>query len=190
LSFDDDFRDLFDDFDIFKVIKRSQNEMERILKKIGSGDLSGKWEITQIDEPDLKGFTIRGRFGTEMPMQPLDPIEPIKTSKRKPLPEKPFELSKAALKEMREPLVDIFEEDGQLRAYVELPGVEKEDIKLNFEKDCVEVRASNFYKTIQLPYGHAHMNTVSTEYKNGVLEIIIPTEKKLREKDTKNLKAV
>ena len=190
MSFDDDFRDLFDDFDIFTVIKRSQNEMERILKKIGSGDLSGKWEITQIDEPDLKGFTIRGRFGTEMPMQPLDPIEPIKPSKRRSLPEKPFELSKAALKEMREPLVDIFEEDGQLRVYVELPGVEKEDIKLNFRKDCVEVRARNFYKTIQLPYEHTHMNTVSTEYKNGVLEIVIPTEKKLREKDAKNLKAV
>jgi HSP20 family molecular chaperone IbpA len=190
LSFDDDFRDLFDDFDIFTVIKRSQNEMEKILKKIGSGDLKGKWEITQIDEPDLKGFTIRGRFGTEMPMQPLEPIEPIRPSTRRPLPEKPFELSKAALKEMREPLVDIFEEEGQLRVYVELPGVEKENIKLNFGKDCVEVKARNFYKTIQLPYGNAQMNTVSTEYKNGVLEIIIPREKKLREKDAKNLRAV
>jgi HSP20 family molecular chaperone IbpA len=190
LSFDDDFRDLFDDFDIFTVIKRSQNEMERILKKIASGDLGGKWEITQIDEPDLKGFTIRARFGTEMPTQPLVPIEPMKPSKRRPLPEKPFEVSKAALKEMREPLVDIFEEGDQLRVYVELPGVEKEDIKLNFGKDCVEVRARNFYKTVQLPYGHTPMKTVPTEYKNGVLEIIIPTEKKLREKDAKNLRVV
>jgi HSP20 family molecular chaperone IbpA len=187
---DDDFRDLFDDFDIFSIIRKSQNEMERILKKIGDGALNGNWEIRQIDEPDSKGFTIRGRFGTEMPMQPLDPIEPIRPSKRRPLPEKPFEISKNALKEMREPLVDIFEEDNQLRVYVELPGVEKEDIKLKFGKDCVEVRARNFYRAIQLPQGHAQTNAVSTEYKNGVLEIKLPKGAKLREKDAKNLRAV
>lgn len=190
MSSDDDFRDLFDDFDIFSVIRKSQNEMEKILKRIGDGALDGKWEIRQIDEPDMKGFAIRGRFGTETPMQPLDPIEPIRPSKRRPLPEKPFEIPKTALKEMREPLVDIFEEDNQLRVYVELPGVEKEDIKLNFRKNCVEVRAKNFYRTIQVPNGQAQTNGVSTEYKNGVLEIKMPKSKKLREKDAKNLRAV
>ena len=190
MSSDDDFRDLFDDFDIFSVIRKSQNEMEKILKRIGDGALNGNWEIRQIDEPDMKGFTIRGRFGTETPMLPLDPIEPIRPSKRRPLPEKPFEISKTALKEMREPLVDIFEEDSQLKVYVELPGVEKEDIKLDFGKDCVEVKARNFYRTIQLPHGNTQMNDVSTEYKNGVLEIKMPKVKKLREKDAKNLRTV
>jgi len=94
------------------------------------------------------------------------------------------------LKEMREPLVDIFEEDNQLRVYVELPGVEKEDIKLDFGKDCVEVRAKNFYRSIQLPNRQAQINGVSTEYKNGVLEIKMPKSRKLREKDAKNLRAV
>jgi HSP20 family molecular chaperone IbpA len=190
MSPDDDFRDLFDDFDIFSVIRKSQNEMEKILKRIGDGTLNGNWEIRQIDEPDMKGFTIRGRFGTETPMQPLDPIEPIRPSKRRTLPEKPFEIPKTALNEMREPLVDIFEEDNQLRVYVELPGVEKEDIKLDFGKDSVEVKARNFYRTIQLPHGHTEMNDVSTQYKNGVLEIKMPKAKKLREKDAKNLRAV
>jgi HSP20 family molecular chaperone IbpA len=164
--------------------------MERILKRIGNGALNGKWEIRQIDEPDLKGFTIRGRFGTEVPMKQLDPIEPIRPSKRRPLPEKPFEISKNALEEMREPLVDIFDEDNQLKVYVELPGVEKEDIKLKFGDDCVEVRARNFYKTIQLPQGQMQSKVASTEYKNGVLEIKLPKSMKLREQDAKNLRAV
>jgi HSP20 family protein len=190
MSSDDDFRDLFDDFDIFSMLRKSQNEMEKILKRIGDGKLDGNWEIRQIDEPDIKGFTIRGRFGTETPLQPLDPIEPIRPSKRRPLPESPFEISKTAMKEMREPLVDIFEEDNQLRVYVELPGVEKEDIKLNFGKDCIKVRARNFYRTIQVPSGQADTDGVSTEYKNGVLEIKMPKAKKLREKDAKNLRIV
>ncbi len=43
MSSDDDFRDLFDDFDIFSIIRKSQNEMERILKKIGDGD--AQWQL-------------------------------------------------------------------------------------------------------------------------------------------------
>jgi HSP20 family molecular chaperone IbpA len=188
LSFDDDFNDLFDDFDIFKILKRSQNDMEKMLEKIRSGDIEGTWEIRQIDEPNMKGFAVRGRFGTEEPLQPLEPIEPLRPSKRRPLPERPFEVSKAALQEMREPLVDIFNEGSAVKIYVELPGVEKEDIKLSFGKDCVEVRARNFYKTIELPNRRLCMNDVSTEYRNGVLEITLPKNKKLREEDAKNLK--
>jgi HSP20 family protein len=94
------------------------------------------------------------------------------------------------LKEMREPLVDIFEEDNRLRVYVELPGVEKEDIKLDFRENHVELRAKNFYKEIQLPHGHFSKNASSTEYKNGVLEIVLPKENKLRPEDAKNLRTV
>lgn len=190
MSQDDDFRDFFDDFDIFDLVKKSQNDIAKILKKLEQGQMNGNWEIRQIDEPDMKGFAIRGRFGTDEPMQPLEPIEPLKPSKRKHLPRKPFEVSKAALKEMREPLVDIFEEDNQLKVYVELPGVEREDIKLHFGENCVELRARNFCKEIQLPHRHFSKNTFTTDYKNGVLEIVLPKENKLRAEDEKNLRTV
>jgi len=190
LPFEDDFDDLFDDFDIFKLMKKSQNRMDRILDKIRSGDIKGTWEIRQIDEPDIKGFTVRGYFGTQQPLQPLEPIDPMKPSKRRPLPDKPFEVPKAALNEMREPLVDIFDEDNIVRIYVELPGVEKDDIKLNLEKGHVEVTAKNFYKTITLPNMQINTNGVSTEYKNGVLEIRMPKHKRLREEDSKRLRVV
>jgi len=189
LSFDDDFGDIFEDFDIFKLMRKSQNELEKILKRIRSGEIEGLWEIKQIDEPDMKGFEIRGRFGTEEPLHSLEPLEPLKPSKRRPLRERPFEVPKTALKEMREPLVDIFEENSVVKVYVELPGVEKDDIKLNLGEGCIEVKAKNFYKTIDLATRHIATNGVSTQYKNGVLEITLPKMKELREKDAKNLKA-
>jgi HSP20 family molecular chaperone IbpA len=189
LSFDDDFGDIFEDFDIFKLMRKSQNELEKMLKRIRSGEIEGLWEIRQIDEPDMKGFEIRGRFGTEEPLHSLEPLEPLKPSKRRPLRERPFEVPKTALKEMREPLVDIFEENSAVKVYVELPGVEKDDIKLKIGEDRIEVKAKNFYKTIDLATRQIATNGVSTQYKNGVLEITLPKMKKLREKDAKNLKA-
>jgi HSP20 family molecular chaperone IbpA len=189
LSFNDDFGDIFDDFDIFKLMKKSQNELEKMLKRIRSGEIEGLWEIKQIDEPDIKGFEIRGRFETEEPLHSMEPVEPLKPSKRQPLHERPFEVPKSALKEMREPLVDIFEENSAVKVYAELPGVEKKDIKLKIGEGRIEVKAKNFYKTIDLATRHIATNGVSTQYKNGVLEITLPKMKKLREKDAKNLKA-
>lgn len=188
MSFDDDFKDLFEDFDISKLMKKSQNELERMLERIKSGDFKGTWEIRQIDEPEMKGYAIRGRFGTEEPLDPLEPLEPLKPSKRRPLPERPLGLPKAAFKEMREPLVDIFEEGNTVKVYAELPGVEKEDIKLNFGNCYIDVRARNFHKTIDLPHVEASTDAVSTEYKNGVLQITIPKKKQLRKEDLKKLK--
>jgi HSP20 family protein len=190
LSFDDDFADIFDEFDIFKLMKRSQGELEKLLKRISSGEIDGTWEIRQIDEPNIRGFEIRGRFGTDGPLHSLEPLEPLRPSRRRPLPETPFEVPKTALKEMREPLVDIFEENNATKVYVELPGVEKDDIKLDLGEGHIEVKAKNFYKTINLGTRHVTMNGVSTQYKNGVLQITLPKRKGLREKDTKNLKAV
>jgi len=77
-----------------------------------------------------------------------------------------------------------------VKVYVELPGVEKEDIKLNFGKGCIEVRARNFYKTIELPNSQVCMKNPATQYRNGVLEITLQKNKKLREEDAKSLKIV
>lgn len=190
MSFDDDFKDLFEDFDIFKLIKKSQNQLEKMLEKIKTGELSGTWEIRQIDEPEMKGYTFRGRFGTDGPLEPLKSLEPLKPSRQNPLPEKGLGVPKAAFKEMREPLVDIFQEDNRVKIYVELPGVEKADIKLHFGNGFIEIRARNFRKTIDLPFAQAVADAVSTEYKNGVLQITIPKKKQLRKEDANKLKTV
>lgn len=184
MSFDNDFDDVFDDFDMFrKFVKKSQDELDEILRKIRSGAIKGIWEIREINEPGVKGYTIQGRFGTN---ETADPLEPLKPSKRRPLPERPSEIPRTALKEMREPLVDLFEENGAVKVYAELPGEEKDDIKVNVDGDKIEIKAKNFHKTTELPSTHLTVESMATEYKNGVLEITIPKRKPLREKDARN----
>jgi len=186
MSFDDDFDEIFGDLDIFKKFtKKSQDELNKILERIKSGEIEGIWEIKEINELGVKGYAIHGRFGSN---EKLDPLEPLKPLKRRPLPEKPFEIPESGLKEMREPLVDVFEEGNAVKIYVELPGEEKDDIRLNIAEDKAEIKAKNFYKIMELPKRHYAVEDMSSEYKNGVLEITIPKKKELREKDAKNVK--
>ncbi len=188
MSFDDDFDEIFGNFDIFKkFVKKSQGEFDEILKKIRSGAMKGIWEIKEINEPGVKGYAIQGRFGTD---ETADPFEPLKPLKRRPLPENPFEVPKTALKEVREPLVDVFEESNAIKIYAELPGEEKDDIKVNIAGDKIEIKAENFYKIANLPSTHLAIESMSSEYKNGVLEITIPKRKALREKDARKTKMI
>jgi HSP20 family molecular chaperone IbpA len=172
LSFNDDFDDRFGDLDVFnsKFMKRFQAELNDILEKIKSGRIKGTWEIKQIDEPGVDGYIIQGRFG---PDESSDPLEPLKPLKRRPMPERPLEVPKNALQENREPLTDIFEEENAIKIYVELPGEKKSDIQLNMTPDGLEVKTKKFHKTLDLPSKNVAVDTLSSDYKNGVLEITI-----------------
>lgn len=81
------------------------------------------------------------------------------------------------VKEEREPLVDIVETDREIHIVAELPGVEKEDIKLHGTEDTltisVETPQRKYYKEIKLP-AKVKVKEAKTQYKNGVLEVIMP----------------
>jgi len=188
LAFDDDFEEIFDNFDSFnKFIKKSQRELSEILERIKNGEIEGTWEIKEIDEPGVKGYTFRGSFRSD---EPLEPFEPLKPLRRRPLPERPFEVPETTANEMREPLTDIFEENNAIKIYVELLGEEKQDIKLNIQQGYVKIEAKKFHKTIKLPNRQVVEKAASSEYKNGVLTITIPTRKELRRKDAENARMV
>jgi len=189
MPFDSDFEDIFGDFDFLgsKVMKRFQKEFEEIFKEVKSGKLEGQWEAREIREPSVNGFIIMGRFGTD---KALEPFEPLRPPRRRPMPEGPFELPKTDTKETREPLTDIFDEENATKIYVELPGEEEEDIHLNITKDCIEIKAENFNKTIDLQGKLINKETVKTKYKNGVLEITISKTKALRKEDSEKEKMV
>ncbi|MDH5460222.1 MAG: Hsp20/alpha crystallin family protein [Candidatus Bathyarchaeota archaeon] len=90
------------------------------------------------------------------------------------------------VKEEREPLVDILETDGEVRVVVELPGVEKDDIKLHGTENTLTISVDTpqrkYYKEITLP-AKVKVKETKTQYKNGVLEVTIPKIKD--EKKTK-----
>jgi HSP20 family protein len=81
------------------------------------------------------------------------------------------------VKEEREPLVDIVETSGEIRVVVELPGVEKSDIKLHGTEDSltisVDTEYSKYYKEVDLP-AKVKVRDAKSTYKNGVLEVVIP----------------
>jgi len=84
------------------------------------------------------------------------------------------------VKEEREPLVDVIETNGEVHIVVELPGVEKKDIKLHGTEEAltisVETPQRKYYKEIALP-AKVRVKEAKTEYKNGVLEITLPKTK-------------
>jgi HSP20 family protein len=80
------------------------------------------------------------------------------------------------VKEEREPLVDIVDTDGEIKVIVELPGVEKEDIKLSGTEDkltiSVEAPERKYFKEIKVP-AKIDPKKAKTSYKNGVLEVTL-----------------
>jgi HSP20 family protein len=81
------------------------------------------------------------------------------------------------VKEEREPLVDIVETDGEVHVVAELPGVEKDDIKLHGTEDTliisVDTPQRKYHKEIVLP-AKVNVKEAKTQYKNGVLEVTLP----------------
>jgi HSP20 family protein len=81
------------------------------------------------------------------------------------------------VKEEREPLVDVIETDGEIHIVAELPGVEKDDIKLHGTEDSLTISVDTpqrkYYKEVTLP-AKVKVKEAKTQYKNGVLEITVP----------------
>jgi HSP20 family protein len=164
-----DFDEIFRDMDYYfkKLSERMLKEMEEIEKAIRSGKFQGEWEVKPIEELGAKGYVARGRFQLGEPLT----------------------LPKRATEEVREPLTDVLEDKDHVKLYAELPGVEKNDIQLNATEGRAEVKAKNFYKVIDLPTRDIEFEKAIANYKNGVLEVMIPkTKKTVNEEKKKTIK--
>jgi HSP20 family protein len=85
----------------------------------------------------------------------------------------------------REPLADVNTTDNEVKVILEMPGIKKEDIKINAYEGPVEVIADNpqrkYHKTIELPKD-ADIETSRSTYNNGVLEVIFNKKKTMKPK--------
>ena len=81
------------------------------------------------------------------------------------------------VREEREPLVDVVETNSEIRVVVELPGVEKRDIKLCGTEDSLEISVDTpnykYGKEVKLP-AKVRVKEAKSTYKNGVLEVTFP----------------
>lgn len=87
-----------------------------------------------------------------------------------------FPRGKKEKTEEREPLVDVIDKEKEVSVIVELPGVEKEDIKLEAKSETLSVKVDakerKYSKEISLP-AKVKPETAKATYKNGVLEVTL-----------------
>jgi len=78
--------------------------------------------------------------------------------------------------EEREPITDVFDEKEEIKVYAEMPGVSKEDIKLDLKEDILDISASSgdrkYHKEVLLP-AKLKTENMTSSYTNGMLEIKI-----------------
>jgi HSP20 family protein len=83
------------------------------------------------------------------------------------------------VEEIREPIVDVFDEADHILVIAELPGVSEDKIKVEVAGDILSLTASDkdkkYAKEILLP-GKVKPDSVKTSYKNGILEIRLEKE--------------
>ena len=97
------------------------------------------------------------------------------------------------LQKTREPIVDITEDDENIKIVAELPGLNKDDVNLKVTENSIEITAENqneeeikeenwirkersytkYYRKLKLP-NKVIAEKASAKYKNGVLELTIP----------------
>jgi len=89
------------------------------------------------------------------------------------------------VKKERESLTDVIDADDKVRVIVELPGVQKENIKLSGTDDkltiSVDTPQHKYFKEVELP-AKVDTEKATSEYKNGVLDITVPKKKQKKTK--------
>jgi len=79
--------------------------------------------------------------------------------------------------EVREPIVDVFEEEDLLLISAELPGISKRDVQIKFKDDVLTISAQRggrrYRKEVLLPRDIS-LEKARISCKNGILEIKCP----------------
>ena len=137
----------------FEEIDKMFHEMEKMMEQ-GFKDFTTKVPKDYVRELKLPDGTTKREFGPfvygySMKVGPDGKPEIREFGNVKPSLEGP------KVKEEREPLVDIIESNGEIHIVVELPGVDKEDIKLRGTETTltisVDVPSANTTKKSNYP---------------------------------------
>jgi len=131
------------------------------LSKSGEIDFSGLDKIKGLK--DLKGvYGVRVRTMSDGKPS-VQPFGNIKRTPKGPVVE-----------EVREPIVDVFDEDKEIHIVAEMPGIQKKDITLEINGDILTITAEGknrkFEKEVLLSK-EGKSEDMTWTYKNGILEI-------------------
>jgi HSP20 family protein len=114
----------------------------------------------------IYGFSVKVGLGDEGPR--LEPFGNIRRDAQS---------GRTEVQEVREPMVDIFEEDDCLLVLAELPGIAQQDIRIDLKDDVLTISAERgdkkYRKEVLLPRS-VSKEKMQITCNNGVLEIKCP----------------
>jgi HSP20 family protein len=168
------FDDLFRGFDEMK--RGMERQFEEAFKDIQTNapkDLIREYETPEGDKVREVGPIV---YGYSMTIGP-DGKPRVKEfgNVKSPLRGGPGSFGVPTISSEREPLSDVSVTDKEVRVAVEMPGVSKENIKIQAYDDKVEITSNDpqrkYHEVIQIP-PEADIETVKSAYNNGILEIV------------------
>jgi HSP20 family protein len=175
------FNDLFREFDeIRSEMERTFYEPFKNIENRVPKDLIKEYETPEGGKVREVGPIV---YGYSMTIGP-DGKPNIKEFGNVKSPRREF-FSEPTISAEREPLIDISSTEKEVKIVAELPGIKKENIKINAYENSVEIISNDpqrkYHKVIDLPT-EADIETVKSKYNNGILEVIFNKKKQTKAK--------
>ena len=146
------------------------------IQKLGELAEKGQ-ELRESGEINGPGGKVKGvygfhiKFGLGNDGVRVEPFGNVQTDER---------TGEAVVSEVREPMVDVFDEKDHILVIAELPGVSEGKIKVEVAGDILTLTAADkdrqYAKEILLP-AQVNSESIKTTYKNGILEIRLEKKK-------------
>jgi len=137
------------------------SEKGETLSKTGEFTVPGKGKGMK----GVYGFTMRTGLGEQQDRVRVEPFGNIKRDK---------DTGQTVVQEIREPLVDIFEEEDCTLLVIEMPGITTKDIRLEVRDDVLAIFAEKgdkkYRKEVLLKHGLS-MDRITMTCNNGIVEI-------------------
>lgn len=144
------FGDVFEEFD----------RLEEMIDEITRRSFDTSWREEKARRPYVFGFSVRFKPDGRPVIREFGNLQ--RGSSGTPV------------REESEPLVDVMEEKNEVVVVAELPGADRESIKVNATKDnltiSVKTPQRKYYKEVGLP-ARVDPKSAVASYKNGVLQV-------------------
>jgi HSP20 family protein len=150
---------IFDGFtDLVEKLGELAEKGEQLAK---SGEI--KWKGKGEDLKGVMGFSVKMGLGGEgIKMEPFGNIR------------KDVKTGEPVVQEVREPVVDIFEEENYTLVLAEMPGISAEDVRIEVKDDLLSIyaekREKKYSKEVLLPRNYPKEKMLIS-CNNGILEI-------------------
>jgi HSP20 family protein len=186
---------LFDTTDMFREFEDMQEEMSRMFNAFNDissnapKELVREYQTSEGDKVREVGPIVYGYSMTVGPdgkphVREFGNVKSLGSNSSGGV-SRDIDASKPHITAEREPLADVNSTDKEVKVVLEMPGIKKEDIKINAFDGEVEVIADNsqrkYHKNIEIPQ-EADIETARSTYNNGILEVTFDKKKTIKPK--------